>query len=380
MTDESTVSVEMLVEQVKEAAGSEESRARARRKPTATFGIEDPIAWVKVFGYDANHYFSDPAFYFQQVLRQELWRWEHFPDDDAPMALDLSAWLGNYPEYTLLGLGVAFDAQGVPIIQTDHPLTRDPDLRLLQPIDFHTSGWMPRILRWYDALETISAGRLNVTFNMTWWRGCLDLAMQLRGYENLVNDMVERPGFVHGLMKFLVEQRCHWWDAYYCHFGLTPGPVNVADDWINVPFISPWMFEDFVLPRYLEIEAFHGGISSIHSCGDQTPVQKYLLQIRSLPVLEVSPWTSLERTLVNVPAEKRLAVGVHPNDVLVASPDEMEQKLRRITALCRGRDFCVSAVALIPISPHIGEFMARIKTWTRLASAVLREGGVVKTG
>jgi len=116
----------------------------------------------------------------------------------------MPAWLGHYPEYTLLGLSVTFDSQGVPIIQTDHPLTRAPDLSLLQPIDFYTSGWMPRVLRWYDSLQRISAGRLNVTFNMTWWRGCLDLAVQLRGYDNLVNDMIERPGFVHDLMKFLV--------------------------------------------------------------------------------------------------------------------------------------------------------------------------------
>jgi len=102
-------------------------------------------------------------------------------------------------------------------------------------------------------------------------------------------------------------------------------------------------------------------------------VQKYLLQIKTLPVLEVSPWTSLEQTLTNVPVEKRLMVGLHPNDVLVASPEEMEQKLRRIVSLCQGRDYQIGTSGLTPISPDISEFMARIRTWTRLASMVLDE-------
>jgi len=162
-------------------------------------------------------------------------------------------------------------------------------------------------------------------------------------------------------------------DGHYRHFALKPGPTDVADDWINVPFISPWMFEDFVLPRYLEIEAFHGGINSIHSCGDQTPVQKYLLQIKSLPVLEVSPWTSLEQTLINVPSNKRLVIGLHPNDVLVASPVEMEQKLHYIVSLCQDRDYQIGTSGLTPISSDLSEFVERIRTWTHLASSALAE-------
>ena len=180
-----------------------------------------------------------------------MWRWENFPDDDTPITLDIPAWLGFYPEYTFVGLEVSFNHRGVPIIQTDHPLSCNPDLRLLKPIDFKTSGWMPRILCWYNDLNKIAAGRMNVTFNMTWWRGCLDLAIQLRGYDNFACDVTERPGFVHDLLRFLTDQRCRWYEEYYEHFGLNPEPVTIGDDWLNVPFISPRIFADFVLPRYL---------------------------------------------------------------------------------------------------------------------------------
>jgi len=359
--------IDALIARLHEEAASARNAARQGRRPTIVFGIEEPITWHHLFGYDVNRYFSDPYFYVEQTLRQKLWRWDNFPDDDAALTLDLPAWLGHYPEYTFIGLGVAFEPRGVPLIQTDHPLTRDPDLRSLREVDFLTSGWMPRVLRWYDDISRIVAGRLRVTYAMTWWRGCLDLAIQLRGYDAFILDTIERPQFVHDLLRWLVEQRCRWWEGYYQHFGLPKGPTAVADDWINIPFISPAIFADFVLPRYLEIERFHGGITGIHSCGDQTPVQKYLLQIESLPGLEVSAWTDLQQTLINVPSSKHLGIALHPNDVLCATPEEMEARLRSILDACRGRSFSIGTSGLTPISDDPGEFIGRIRTWTAIA-------------
>jgi hypothetical protein len=373
MSDESLARIDGLIERVQEAAASEQNRLRGERRPRITFGIEEPITWNHLFGYDVNRYFSDPRFYVEQTLRQKLWRWESFPDDDAQITLELPAWLGHYPEYTFIGLDVAFNPRGVPLIQDDHPLSRDPDLRHLAPVDFLTSGWMPRILRWYDDLNQIIAGRLRVPFVMTWWRGCLDLAIQLRGYDAFIFDTMERPQFVHDLLTFLVEQRCRWWEGYYQHFGLPRGPASAADDWINVPFISPRIFAEFVLPRYLEIERFHGGITGIHSCGDQTPVQKYLLQIESLPGLEVSAWTDLAQTLINVPPTKNLGIALHPNDVLCATPAEMEAKLRSILLACRGRNFGIGTSGLTPITDDLAEFEGRIRTWTAIARRVRAE-------
>ena len=131
---------------------SDKNANRGTKRPYISFGIEEPIAWTRIFGYDVNRYLTDPEFYFEQTLRQKLWRWENFEEDDAQLALDLPAWLGHYPEYTYVGLDVRFDSMGVPILQEDHPLSRDPNLNLLQPVDFKKSGWMPRVLKWHDDL------------------------------------------------------------------------------------------------------------------------------------------------------------------------------------------------------------------------------------
>jgi hypothetical protein len=234
---------------------------------------------------------------------------------------------------------------------------------------------MPRALRWHEELQRVADGRIHVPFAMTWWRGCLDLAVQLRGYEAFIADTSERPAFLHRLLSFLVEQRCGWWEGYYRRFGEQVAPTAVSDDWINVPFISPGIFRDFVLPRYLEIERFHGGISSIHSCGNQAPVQRFLLRIGSLPGLEVSPWTDLDQSLENIPADRELWIALHPNDVLCASPSQMERKLSSILERCRGRKFTIGTSGLTPLTQDIDEFAGRIRTWTAIARRLRETGG-----
>lgn len=341
-----------------------------------SFAVEEPIAWIKIFHFDIDRYFSEPVFYFEQTLRQKLWICDHFPEYASRVAFEIPAWLGHYPEYTFLGLHVAFDAAGVPIIQTDHPLSESPNLKLLKPVDFQHSGWMPRILKWHDDLENIAAGRIPVTFNMKWWRGCLDLAIQLRGLENFLADTVERPGFVHDLLRFLTEQRCRWHQAYWDYFGIRLEPASIGDDWVNVPFISPGIFDDFVLPRYVDIEQFHGRLEYLHSCGNQTPLQKSMVNnLKTLDIFEIGPWSDMEQSLDNIPGEKQLNVILHPNDVLCADAGTMRHKLDRIRALCAGRDYKITTSGLTPISPDLSAYLRQIRTWLATAGDMKYSSG-----
>ena len=367
---ESLARIGELIDRVKEAAASPQNQGRGQRHPYVTFAMEEPMAWVRLWNLDTPRFYSDPFYYVETVLRQKLWRWDTFPQDTAPMTLEIPASLSMYPEYTLLGMDLYFSPEGIPTIQTDHPMTKNPDMSLLKPVDFYNSGWMPRLLRWWDLVNRIIDSRLKVTNAMFWWRGCLDQAMQLRSYENLMMDIVERPQFVHDLLKFITEQRCRWWEAYNQHFDLPLKPTDIGEDWLNIPFISPGFFRDFVLPRYLEIEAFHGGINSIHSCGDQTPLQRYFLEIKSLNNYEVSPWTNLDKSLVNLPASKKLMVGLHPNEVLFTPPDQMEARLRGIAERCAGRSYDIGTSGLTPILESHEAFIQQVNTWLKIVHDV----------
>lgn len=360
-----------LTDMLEEAVLSEKNQARGKVWPQVVFVLEEPIATAQIFKFDANRYFSDPAFYIEQTLRAKLWLWDNFPTDETKLTMNLPAWLNYYPEFTFVGLNVAFTHDGVPIVQTDHPLSKDPDLSLLQPVDFQTSGWMPRVLHWLDDLNTVADKRLEVVWEMFWWRGCLDLAIQLRGYQQLVLDMVDRPEFVHDLLKWLVDQRIHWYSEYYRYFNLPVSPVVFADDWNNVPFISPSQYEDFCLPRYLEIEQYHKKLVSFHSCGNQAPLQKRMLGLESLEIFENSAWMPLEKTIENLPPDKHLQIAVHPNSVLFQTEEQMEVELCRIADLCEGRSWNINSSGLTPILDSVRDYIDQINGWIGVAQKVL---------
>jgi len=356
-----------LIDRILEATDS--VRNREKNKNQIHVNIEAPIGWIELFGYDIDRFFSDPVFYAEQYCRQELWRYNNI-EDDVPIRPVIPAFLGYYPEYTFLGIDVVYNQKGVPILSENHPLTREPDLSLLMEVDFDRSGWMPRAKAWYEQIQEIAGDRLSVEF-IQWGRGCLDLAVQLRGYHNLVMDTLERPAFVHQLMSSLVEQRNRWYSRRAEYTGEKIQSASLADDWINVPFISPQIFRDFVLPCYKNIEAFHGGITGIHSCGNQEPVQQYLLELKTMNQLEVSPWTDLLKTLVNVPDTKHLYINFHPNDILFASKQDMENKLRFTVEACQGRGYTLCTAGLTPVVGSNEAFMEKIRMWTRTAREMI---------
>jgi len=353
-----------------EGCASPRNKQKGGAQPAITVGLEEPICWVKLFGCDIKRFFTDAAYHAEQIIKYRLWRFRNIADD-APLEGSLTASFGYYNEYTFCGMDVQFNADGVPVIDGGHPMTRSPDISLLAPVDFYSSGCMPRLLRWREELEGVTENRLAVRM-AAWWRGPLDLAVQLRGYESLMSDAAENPGFVHSLMRWLTEQRMAWFTAYNKHFGLPGAPMGIGDDWINIPFITPSFFEEFILPHYRALEDFHGGISAVHSCGNQTLVQPYLMSLPTLRTLEVSPWTSLEGTIRQVPGDYFLIVTSHPNDVLYSSPAAIREKLSRVRSLCEGRRYAISTSGLTPQPGPSCEkvFLDKIHVWLDIAQNI----------
>ena len=341
------------------------------KTPSYIFNLEDPIASSKLFGYDVSEkFYQDSKFYAEQCLRQKLWRFENFPQDLLILDTDISSSIGMYVEYTFLDMGLYFDQSGVPVIDEHHPLTQSKDLSVLKPVDFKTSGWMPRLLKWHDELCRIGDGRLNVLFPQ-WWRGPLDLAIQLRGYENLMADVAEDPDFVHDLLKFITEQRMRWTESYAAYFGVDIPQTGIGDDWINIPFITPTFFEEFLLPRYMEIAAFQNGVTSIHSCGNQTPVQRFMPQIKGLRSMEISPWTDLALSMNNIPLDMPIAINLHPS-VLLETDTAIRANLELIRNTLCSRQYSVTTSGLTPIGQleQADAFVSRINQWISIAADV----------
>ena len=362
-------SIARLIDKYKELQQSPRNLGRANPRRGFSVGMEAPMCWVRVFGLDVERYFSDPFYYLECELKHRLWMFENL-DDCSMLGDSVNLMLSMYAEYTFVGLSCTLDALGVPQLQTDHPLSRTPDLSLLKPVDFCHAGLMPQIMEWHKILVDFLDGRMKLHVS-DWGRGCLDIAIQFRGYDNFIMDTYERPEFVHGLLKWLVDERCKWFAQYYKYFDVHTDVCYIGDDWINIPFITPRFFEEFLLPRYLEIEAFHGNMGNVHSCGNQLEIQKYLLQMKTLRNVEISPWTDMAQTVKNIPTTKRLGVGIHPNDVLFTTPQKIEEHMKKITELCAHHPYGVGTSGLTPITGSDDDFIRRVRVWTDMAHKYL---------
>lgn len=363
------VSLDAAIEQVLALAATPANAAK-RDAPAPRFTVYlENIGWAQLFKYDVNRFYADAEFQLATTLRQRLFHWEHFADD-TPLHAAVQATVGMYAEYTLFDMPVRHEPMGVPHIRSDHPMTRSPDLGLLTRHDFYTSGQMPELIRMWEDMTRLAEDRLDVSFPC-WSRGPLDMAIQLRGYDGFVADTVERPQFVHDLMRFLVEERMRWWDERERFVGPNPQAAGISDDWVNVPFISPRMFEDFCLPRYLELEQYHGAINRLHSCGDKSALVDLMLRIETLRSFEVNHWTPLGTMLERVPKDMHLAYAFLNLDVLLGTEAEQEAKIRAVVDACAGRDYSLCGQALQQISADYGRDLAQIKQFIRAGRRVL---------
>jgi len=362
--------IQRLADRVAEAAESPGNQARREAPPPRITVYLENIGWTQLFGYDVNRYYDDPAFNCTMQLRQKLYAFETFADD-TPIDTTLSAALGWYFDLPCVGLDVTHEPNGVPHIRDDHPLRRSPDLALLGRHNFYVTGDMPRVFNLYEGLGELTDGRFTVAFPR-WERGPLDMAILLRGYEALMADALERPRFVHDLLRYLVEERIRWWDAFCAEFGISERAAGIADDWLNVPFVSPAFVEEFVLPRYLELQAYHGRIPHVHSCGNQVPLQHLLLRLDTLESIEINHWTSLADTVRNVPPTRHLAIALLNTDVELQAEADQEAQLRDIRERCRGRRYHLVGSALQKVHDDYAEDIRRIQHWIALAKRLLR--------
>jgi hypothetical protein len=342
---------------------------RSPKPPVVTVGMEGAIAWGALFGFEADDFFGDPWFSTFEQLREKVYHLDNF-DDDSCFNTDLQGSIGWYTEYTVLGMPVSYEPRGVPIIETAHPLTRTPDLSLVPEVDFRGGGDMPKLLRLYETMLGIADGRWKVGL-WQWNRGPLDLAIQIRGYEAFVMDTMERPGFASGLMQKLTDARIAWYEGYAEYTGQRPDGGGIGDDWLNVPFITPAMFDDFILPYYAQLEAYHGKLWGVHSCGNQAPIQKSLLTLTTLGAFECSPWTDLEVTCANIPPDKHIVVALHnARDVLVCSEDWIHENLGFIKRTCEGRPYSVVAGGLQKIHDDYARDIGSIQRFLAIAREV----------
>ena len=147
-------------------------------------------------------------------------------------------------EAEALGQRVVYHPGAIPDVDRTRPLIGTPsDLDRIAPPDPYTSGRMPWILQ-FNKLFLEMTGKLDRVY----FTAPFSIAVNIRGYENLVTDMFERPRFVHRLFTFICDEViAPFIEMMRSEVGNPDLIMDGRDAWASPPMITLDMMDEYVV-------------------------------------------------------------------------------------------------------------------------------------
>ena len=147
-------------------------------------------------------------------------------------------------EAEALGQSVIFYENGLHDVDRNRPLISTPaDFDRIQPPDPVKSGRMPWVLEINRCFKEKTGSLDRVYFS-----GPFSIAANIRGYENLMSDIFERPGFVHRLFEFLCDDVIRpFVKAMQRESGNPDLLIDGRDAWASPPMITLDMMDEYVV-------------------------------------------------------------------------------------------------------------------------------------
>ena len=186
-------------------------------------------------GIPTKRFFTDARLFAQvQLLVTEYYRLDGLSN----------FWDVYNVEAEAIGQKVVYHPGGIPDADRTRPLIRTPaDLDRITPPDPYKSGRMP----WVRAvcrhfLE--QTGKLERVY----FTAPFSLAVNIRGYENLAEDMFERPDFVHRLFAFLCDEViAPFVGCMREEVGDPDLILDGRDAWASPPLVTLDMMDEYVV-------------------------------------------------------------------------------------------------------------------------------------
>ena len=347
--------------------GTPRARAAIKRAPVM---IEPEMTmWGPIICFKADVFYRDPVVFLLNQLKINIFRHENF-NEDTCVGKEITIRLGTTLESSLLGSKTVYTENEYPWIDREAVIKSDKDLDRLEPFDFYKTGLMPLAHQYYEVIGELLDSDFKVTFP-EWGRSPFGVATHVRGYEDLLVDMIKNPKFTHRLMRKITDFRKTWISERAAFLGQKVEKGNLYNDEVNSPTLSTPMYEEFALPYELELSDFHGGILYWHSCGDTTALLPSIAKIPGLGMFHAGPWTDVATAVNAFDGKVPLEICLHPvRDVQAAARPAMEKRLSGIAKACNGSPFTVRADGLQVIT-NVKQDLKKIDEWNEMARRLL---------
>ncbi len=361
-------------------------------------GIPGP-QWDLMFGPNQLHCRSLLARQIELDLKKRTWAAANIPDDHVlwPVVSITAVQPGGYDWGVPITWRQSGDELGAKEIVP--PFAEKIDLtQLRQPVtqlDEDATKFQ------VDEARDLVGGRLPVVVRYPRLADMpFDIAVQMRGMENLLIDVVDAPDEVHGLMDFITgaiiadhrhrEQR-GWINAQPDPSGryqmvpiwrhiAAPLPADfagrkprISDEWAYVSAqtsagLGPEMYEEFVNAYNCRIaELYTNRTVYYHGCENLDAKLDAIMRLPNLRRHHVSPWSSVKLAAEKMPADVVLEVHAHPTEVMFsASREDMQAEVARLVRQAGGHRMCLNLSDI----HSLGGNPATLKCWAQVAQEV----------
>jgi uroporphyrinogen decarboxylase len=190
---------------------------------------------ARLAGVPAGRFFTDAETFVRvQLLVTEYYRL------DTPS----NFWDVYNVEAEAMGQKIVYHPGGIPDVDRHHPLIRTPgDLDRLSPPDPNGAGRFP----WVRQINRLFLERTG-SLDRAYFTAPFSLAANVRGYERLMEDMFERPKFVHRLFGFLCDEvLAPHIETLRNDVGIPDLLMDGRDAWASPPMITLDMMDEFVV-------------------------------------------------------------------------------------------------------------------------------------
>ena len=282
-------------------------------------------------------------------------------------------------EVEALGTPLVCAGEGFPEVAR-RILAERSDLDALELPDFERAGRMPWVLEVNRLLKELVGDIMGAYAAVT---APFSIAVNLRGYEELMLDVVEDPSWVHRLMEFCTRLSAGFARTQLQHGALA---TSIIDAWAAPPLTSLDIFDEFVLPYTARVigmltppGASWGGIWGCSAVPDwrrlvlrviaagSTNVRAFGLDLEKRPDIDLAEYKALLRA-----HHKPMLCCVTAKLITHGSPAEIERRVRELVSKAApGGGFTLYG-AMVPIETPPENVHAFVDASKRLGTYPIR--------
>lgn len=352
----------------------------------AMFIDTDDVVWARLLPREQRTYREGLRARLELSLRQRIFKFRHIPDDDV---IEPVLWLWatcSAGEPHPWGVPVELNKPDEPLgaYKPKVALETEADLdHLCYPVFSMQADANARLVE--QALE-LTGGQLEIKLRTDQLHyGPWEWAVRLRGMDNLLYDVIDRPDFVHRLMEHITtglvsyHQQREAAGAYdaasslglHQPYDLIPPELQhkLAGGWVychaqSAVLLSPAMYAEFVQPYNARIAALFRRVY-YHGCEDLSKKATVIRELPNLRHFHVSPWTD-PATVVTALAGYPVVFEVHshPTHVLfVYDAAAIRREIRDLKARAQGALFDLKLCDIQTIDGAEG----KLQLWAQIA-------------